>query len=137
MWQKFKESFLNLLNTVNSWSLERKVAVSGLLITIAGLFLTIIIWRNPVPTPPSAKKCTLENDDPRETKVQARTNCDRFSCDDNPSTAIGSYPNGTEVQRTNSVVVKGKRFNWVQVTLVSRGNSFWVAESKLSCRDIF
>lgn len=139
MWQKIQDSILSIFGVIKLWSSEHKAATAltlifGIVGTI-GIIISLLAWRFPVTPPPPPLKCTLENDDPKEKMVQARTNCDKFSCDDNPKTAIGSYPNGTEVQRKNSIIVKGKRFNWIQVIILNRGNSIWVAESKVSCRE--
>lgn len=75
--------------------------------------------------------CELKNYDGSTTNL--RIDCDTRSCEQNASTKIGSYPNGTKIKVSDSNAVSGYKFNWKKIKIVDSGQEGWVADSKISC----
>jgi hypothetical protein len=117
---------------------KKNLTLTLALISVALIGLLGIVWWQSRPAKSALQQCVLYNDDARETSVMTRMNCDRFSCDDDTSTAIGSKPNGTAVERLNTPAIKSKykKFNWVQVTILNEYKpTVWVADTKISCKN--
>lgn len=119
-----------------------KLIPAALLLVVVTLMVILArgVWssnhRSQLPAP--SQRCVLFNNDPKENSVMTRINCDGYSCDDDPGTAIGSKPNGTEVERLNTPAIRSKykKFNWVQVVIKNEYRPVvWVADTKISCKD--
>jgi hypothetical protein len=114
-------------------------ALLAAIVTVVAILGWDLWTRNhtlPFTAPP--QRCVLFNNDPKENSVMTRINCDGYSCDDDPGTAIGSKPNGTEVERMNTPAIRSKyeKFNWVQVIVKNEYRPVvWVADIKISCKD--
>jgi hypothetical protein len=124
-----------------NWTRGGKAAFLGVAITATGILVAAIVWRMtqaaaPVLQAPPSEECILYNDMPTEPAVNVRTGCDKKPCDDDARLIIGAYPNGTKVQRKDTPFVRGKKFNWIQVVILSGGQTVWVAENKVSCKKL-
>ena len=123
-----------MLNRINwsTWNRNEKLTFISVIIAAVGIVVAIISWLT-APAMPS-EECILYNDSPTEKSVNVRTGCDRKSCDDDPTLIIGAYDNNTKVQRKDTPAVRGKKFNWIQVIILSGGQTVWVADNKVSCK---
>jgi hypothetical protein len=115
------------------------IAILLVIVTLVAIFVQGVWSRNPSsPFSPLTQRCVLFNNDPKENSVMTRINCDRYFCDDDPVTAIGSKPNGTKVERLNTPAIRSKykKFNWVQVVITDEHRPVvWVSDTKISCKD--
>lgn len=67
--------------------------------------------------------------------VNVRSDCDTLSCDDDQSTLIAQYPNGTKVIGVEGgSVVSSKGYTWIQVVPEETDTIVWVASSKVRCK---
>jgi serine/threonine protein kinase len=114
---------------------------SGLLLVLLLLIVSVQIYRrssgvnaaNDV-AQPSRSSCVLYNDDPTQQAVNVRANCDKKSCDQDPSTILKEYPNNTMVRVNREVKVKARKdFYWTQIVIVESGEIAWAASSKIRC----
>ena len=122
-----------------SWpKLIYALAAVLILVLAAGASFVGLQWRNPTPTTatgPSTPGCSLYNDDPSQTTVNIRTDCDTRSCDLDASTLVKEYPNNTLVRVNREVTVKSrKNFYWTKIVIVENGETWWVASSKIRCQ---
>ena len=120
------------IRTWGNWTRGEKLTFLSIVITAVGILIAAVAWRMPPSLHP--EECVLYNDVPTELMVNVRTGCDKNPCDDDPRLIIGAYPNGTKVQRQDTPSVRGRKFNWIQVVILSGGQSVWVAENKISCK---
>ncbi|HEX8733844.1 MAG TPA: hypothetical protein VF721_00885 [Pyrinomonadaceae bacterium] len=114
---------------------NNKLIPLTIILSSALVSAALILWLI-YPASSQSQKCVLYNNDPNESFVMTRINCDKFSCDDDPNTSRGSKPNGTEIQRLNTPAVKSKskKFNWTQVTILEEAKmTVWVADTKIKC----
>lgn len=78
--------------------------------------------------------CYLYNDIPNYNTVNVRSNCDIRPCGYDETTILGEYPNNTPVQISNVSGRRSGQFTWVQVVLISNGQTAWVASTKVRCQ---
>jgi hypothetical protein len=118
--------------TESVWTREQKLAAFMGLIALITCIIMLLGWQYPQPLP--SEQCFLYNNNPQENKIRVRFDCNRRSCDDDETTIIGMYDNGTQIQRKETPPVHGKGFNWIQIIISSGGQTVWVSENKISCK---
>jgi hypothetical protein len=75
----------------------------------------------------------LYNDKADRSGVITRADCDSKDCEADASTMGSEYPDKTRVQVVKGSNVKGKRFTWVKVIIISEKRAVWVASTKIRC----